>query len=178
MATSLEELSDRHEIWQVLLRYSRGIDRFDHAMLRSCYHDDAVDDHGVFVGGADEFVEWAIGYHAAYNTVHHHAVSNHWCELDGNKAHTETYYTYMGANVEGPHSLSMGRYIDRFEKRSGEWRIAERVCVNELVCDLTETKLPEEFARALMSSGPGTRAKSDVSYMRPLRARRPADSAQ
>jgi hypothetical protein len=178
MATSLEELSDRHEIWQVVLRYSRGVDRFDRAMLRSCYHDDAVDDHGIFIGAPDAFVEWAMGYHAAYNRVHHHAVSNHWCELDGDTAHTETYYTFMAANVEGPHSLAMGRYVDRFEKRNGEWRIADRVCVNELACDLNEAALPEEFAQALMSSGPGTRDTSDVSYTRPLRARRPTNTGQ
>lgn len=178
MASSLEELSDRHEIWQVLLRYSRGIDRLDREMVRSCYHDDAIDDHGIFVGTADAFVDWAIGFHAANNRLHHHGISNHICEIDGDSAHSETYYSYIGANLEGPHTLSIGRYVDRLEKRGGEWRIADRVCVTELVCDLAESPLPDDYARVLMSSGPSTRDKNDVSYMRPLRARRPADSGQ
>lgn len=175
MATSPEELSDRHEIWQVMLRYARGIDRFDRAMVRSCYHDDAIDDHGVFVGPPDAFVDWAIGYHGAYNSVHHHGLSNHWCELDGVTAHCETYYTFIGANREAPHALAMGRYVDRLEKRNGEWRIADRVCVNELVCDLAETALPKDYARALAASGPGARDAGDISYVRPLRARRPEE---
>jgi ketosteroid isomerase-like protein len=176
MATTIIELSDRHEIWQVMLRYARGIDRFDPAMVRSCYHDDAIDDHGVFVGPPDAFVEWAIGYHGTYNTVHHHSLSNHWCELDGETAHAETYYTFIAANRDGPHALAMGRYVDRLEKRHGEWRIADRVCVNELVCDLVATALPDDYARALFSSGPGTRDTGDISFMRPLRARRPTET--
>ena len=173
MATSLAELSDRHEIWQVILRYARGIDRHDRALVRSCYHDDAIDDHGAIVGDPDAFIDWALGYHGAFNTLHHHGVSNHWCELDHDTAHCETYYTFIGANQAAPHTLAMGRYVDRLEKRGGEWRIADRVCVNELVCDLAETALPDDYARALASSGPGTRDAGDVSYMRPLRARRP-----
>jgi ketosteroid isomerase-like protein len=168
-------LSDRHEIWQVILRYARGVDRLDRAMVRACYHDDAIDDHGAFIGAPDAFIDWALGHHAANNTVHHHGVSNHWCELDGDTAHCETYYTFVGANHQGPHTLAIGRYVDRFEKRDGAWRIADRVCVNELVCDLAEAALPEDYARILMSSGPATRDRNDVSFMRPLRARRPAD---
>ena len=46
----LIELVDRHEIHQVLLRYARGLDRLDNALARSCYWDDAIEDHGHFVG--------------------------------------------------------------------------------------------------------------------------------
>lgn len=176
MATSLQELSDRHEIWQIMLRYARGIDRFDRVMVRACYHDDAIDDHGVFVGAPDALIDWAMAYHGAFNTLHHHGVSNHWCELDGDTAHAETYYTFVGANREGAHTLAMGRYVDRLERRGGEWRISDRVCVNELVCDLAPTALPPDYVRALTSSGPGTRDRDDVSYARPLHARRPADA--
>ena len=42
----LREMVDRQEIWQVLLRYGRGLDRFDVEMARSCYFDDAIEDHG------------------------------------------------------------------------------------------------------------------------------------
>jgi hypothetical protein len=34
------------------MRYSRAIDRLDRELLLSVYHEDAVDDHGVFVGTA------------------------------------------------------------------------------------------------------------------------------
>lgn len=174
MDTKLQELIDRHEIWQVMLRYSRGIDRMDLEMLRSCYHDDAIDDHGAFVGNADAFIAWASGYHMTYNTIHHHGLSNHYCEIDGDTAHSETYYHFVAANKEAPHTLAMGRYVDRVEKREGIWRIAGRVCVTELVCDLAESPLPEDYRQLLFGNGPSARDRTDVSYARPLTPRQPA----
>ncbi len=37
-------------IRQAALRYCRGVDRLDAELMFSAYHDDATDDHGVFVG--------------------------------------------------------------------------------------------------------------------------------
>jgi hypothetical protein len=42
------------------MTYSRGIDRLDRELLMSVYHEDAIDDHGVFVGNREEFADWAI----------------------------------------------------------------------------------------------------------------------
>jgi hypothetical protein len=53
-------LQDRQAIQDVLMTYSRGIDRLDRELLLSVYHDDAIDDHGVFVGSPEEFADWAI----------------------------------------------------------------------------------------------------------------------
>ena len=58
----LRELLDRQEIHDCLMRYSRGVDRLDPDLIRSAYHDDAIDDHGMFVGTRDEFVDWVIDY--------------------------------------------------------------------------------------------------------------------
>ena len=46
----LQELCDRADIFDCMYRYARGIDRMDRELLRSTYHDDAVDDHVGFVG--------------------------------------------------------------------------------------------------------------------------------
>lgn len=169
----LQELIDRQSIWQVMLAYSRGIDRFDRALLASCYHSDAIDDHGVFVGLRDDFIDWAIGYHGAYQTAHHHGLSNHSCDIEGDVAHCETYYHFLGVNRDGSHSLAMGRYVDRVERREGVWKIAARVCVNEMVADLSPTNLAEEWSTPLFSSGPASRDVDDVSYQRPLAPRSP-----
>lgn len=45
----IKELSDRAEIHDCMQRYARGIDRKDRALLRSAYHDGAVDDHVGFI---------------------------------------------------------------------------------------------------------------------------------
>ncbi len=171
----LRELVDRHEIWSVLLRYARGIDRLDRDILRSCYHDDAVDDHHIFAGTADDFTDWALAYHGEYNTVHHHGINNHTCELDGDDAYAETYYTFIGANRTPPHLFSIGRYIDHFQRRGGEWRIANRVCVIEKTFDIMET-VDQSAEAGNPQYGPlrtASRGRDDLSYHRPVKPRRP-----
>ena len=41
----LQELCDRAEILDCMHRYARGMDRLDRTLLRSAYHDGAIDDH-------------------------------------------------------------------------------------------------------------------------------------
>ena len=45
-AAALQMLIDEAAIKKVHLRYCRGIDRMDWDLIRSCYHPDAIDDHG------------------------------------------------------------------------------------------------------------------------------------
>ena len=40
------------------------MDRLDRELARSAYHDDAIDEHGGFVGPVDGFLDWAFAYHA------------------------------------------------------------------------------------------------------------------
>ena len=170
----LQQLVDRQQIYDCIVRYCSGVDRFDREMVRGVYHDDAMDDHGSFVGTADEFVDWAFAYHAKYQNSHKHYVMNHRCELDGDTAHTETYWLFSGNNQLGPGlTLSGGRYLDRFEKRNGKWAIAARKCVIEWNGALGEYALPQENLDAYAATGVPLRNKDDASYQRPLTIDRP-----
>jgi len=126
----LRAMVDRDDIRQVILRYCRGMDRLDLDLIRSCYFDDAIDDHGRFVGKAEDFIQWATTA-TAHFPMQQHAVLNHVCDLDGDDAYTETYYICSNINSAPPHILSLGRYIDHFQRREGEWRIANRVALIE-----------------------------------------------
>lgn len=159
---------NRSDILDCLLRYTRGVDRHDRELMLSAYWPDAFDEHGVAEGEAADFVDWAINWHGENQTKHQHIITNHSVEIDGNDAHSETYYIFWGENREGPPTLSFGRYIDRFECREGEWRIAHRVCVNEKVGHFTDMEVPEQWADLLYKTGPNRRDRSDVSYVRPL----------
>jgi len=178
---TVTELADRQAIRDVLMAYSRGIDRLDRELLISLYHEDAIDDHGVFVGTREEFADWAIAMHTATHLSHQHCIFNVTCDLDGNVAHTETYYMFVGMNRTGtPMAMSGGRYIDRLEKRDGRWAIAARVCVRDWapldeipkVMDqaaMTVVKNLSEQTKQLMRTGSQpSRDHSDVSYQRPL----------
>ena len=53
----LRALVDRQAIHDVILRYCRGVDRMDRELLLAAYHSDAIDDHGLFVGGPAAFAD-------------------------------------------------------------------------------------------------------------------------
>lgn len=165
---ALQELLDKQAILDCIHRYCRGVDRFDREMLLSVYHEDAIDHHGAFVGGREAFVDWAINYHRQFQLSHHHMVTNHHCELQGDTAHTETYWIFSGINREGPPTIHFGRYIDRFERRKGRWAIAARVCLSEWHAGMQDLNLPAEYLAQLMSGGNAARDRTDVSYERPL----------
>lgn len=180
-ARQLQELTDRQAIHDVLMTYSRGVDRLDRDLILSVYHPDAIDDHGVFIGGPEAFADWVIGMHSHLHLSQQHCQFNSTVELDGDTAHTETYYMFAGMNRTGePLAMSGGRYLDRLEKRDGRWAIAARVCVRDWaplkelpeVLDqstLTVVKLDDK-TRVMMQSGrQPTRDRSDPSYDRPLR---------
>ena len=125
MNPKLQELCDRAEILDCMHRYARGMDRLDRKLLRSAYHDGAIDDHVGFVGAVDDFIDWAFEYHGT-QTRHQHYLMNHTAEITGDEAHTETYYVFVGTDSDParPLIISGGRYIDRLERRHGRWAIA------------------------------------------------------
>jgi hypothetical protein len=176
------QLQDRQAILDCLMNYSRGVDRLDRELLLSVYHEDAIDDHGMFVGNREEFADWVVEMHSSTHLSHQHCLFNHTCDLHGDVAHTETYYMFVGMNRQGePLVMSGGRYLDRFEKRNGRWAIAARLCVRDWA------PLPEQpdfddpstltairavlppAVQEFMRSGPKvTRDRTDPSYDRPL----------
>lgn len=174
------EIQDRQAISDCLATYSRAVDRLDRELLLSVYHEDAVDDHGVFVGGPEAFADWVIPMHTATHRSHQHCIFNATVDLDGDVAHVESYYMFVGLNQRGtPLAMSGGRYLDRMEKRAGRWAIALRVCVRDWApltavpavldqAELTVVTL-DERTRELMRTGAQTaRDRSDPSYQRPL----------
>jgi hypothetical protein len=182
LAAKVTELCDREAIRECLRRYARGIDRFDRALILSAFHPDCLDEHGKFVGLPEEFVEWALGQHGRAHLSHQHCLLNHSCELDGSTAHAETYFMFVCMNRTGkPVTIGGGRYVDRLEKRAGEWRIAARVTLRDWsmtdeipdigdLSSFTSTRALLTVAeRAFMNAGRGpARDRSDPSYDRPL----------
>jgi hypothetical protein len=131
---AVQRLLDRQEIADVVLRYCRGIDRLDLELVRSCYHPDATDEHGTFTGTRDEYVEWVAGIVTRF-TGTMHVVANQLIDVDGDVATSETYgvaYHWGEPLDDARRNFTTGfRYVDRFERRDGTWRIARRVAARE-----------------------------------------------
>lgn len=163
--TMIRDLTNRQEILDCIHRYCRGMDRFDRAAVRSAYHADALDDHGEYVGDVEGFIDWAFGYHSEHQVRTLHAVHNHLCEIHGDTAHAETYFTFHSVNKAAPHqTTTSGRYIDRFERRDGRWGITRRICV----INAFGAGFDPEGQAGDGSFFPSTRDSNDPAYMRPL----------
>ena len=157
-----QEILDRYEIEQVLRRYCRGVDRGDAELIRSVYHPDAMDDHGGLKGLGVDFADRVVVIlnERAQATMHNmHQVN---IETNGDAASVETYFTaYHRVLEDGATVLETfgGRYVDRFEKRDGQWKIADRV----VVYDWSEIKpVPREYPNEDFQHG--KRSKEDLSY--------------
>ncbi len=138
------QLSDRAAIADLIFTYSRAVDRLDADLLRSVYWPDGTDDHGIFAGNAMDYVDWVMAYVGEWISTHHDN-SNILIELDGDRAFVECHWTgwYRMRPTGGPageaggavgaivDTVANGRYLDRFERRHGAWRIAHRVCVSD-----------------------------------------------
>jgi len=129
----MAELADREAIRECLYRYSRGVDRLDADMIRSAYWPDAVDQHLEFKGNAEEFIAWAFPIMGSMDQTMH-MIGNVLMNFHGNSADVESYfYGYHRVTIEGVKQdvIGSGRYIDRFEKRDDEWRVAERLVMTD-----------------------------------------------
>ena len=169
---TLRYLADRQAIMDCAVRFSRGVNRRDPELLKSVFHPDAVDDHGLFVGNRDDFVSWIDTVYDRI-AVTQHFVTNQTVDIDGDTAHAETYW--IVANVlKGGVSVVLrgGRYIDRLERRRGTWAIVERVCLIEWNCTTGDLPTPPAVLAMLAQSGIPTTDRNDPSYLRPLHIRR------
>ena len=163
---ALRELLDRQAIVDCIHRCARGVDRADEELVRSAYHPDAVEDHGMFVGDVDGLVGFLGAAHAPF-PAYQRSVSNTSVELGGDVAHAESYYScVLRRDDRGRLLVNGGRYLDRFERRDGEWRIARRGVVMEW--EGTFEGGPPRFGGEVA----GRHDKDDVSYQRPLEVTR------
>ncbi len=131
----IQELIDRQEIYDVLIRYCQGVDRCDVELIKSVYHNDAQDDHGMFKGSGLDFAEWIVDWERKNINMCQHVIGNFSCDLQGDVAYCETYCISFSADKLGNNATVYNRYIDRFEKRNNYWKIADRL----VVLDLTRT---------------------------------------
>ena len=129
-APETSDVEDREAIYDQLARYCRGVDRRDDALLRSVYWADAEDHHGVFHGDVEGFIRFVNEeVHARFRCTMH-KLGQASIEVDGDTANCETYAIGHHVRAEAGQDvddLVMGiRYLDRFERRADEWRIARR----------------------------------------------------
>jgi hypothetical protein len=144
----LHRLISQSEIKEQLYRWSRGTARKDWNLVRSVFHTNAQDDHGTLDGSLDEYIAWQKRHHSGVDQSVHF-VGNILIEFTDDdhalsESHVIAFHHYLSAqsraDIVGPeaagkmpemNSLIVGRYLDKFERRSEVWRIAYRQAVFE-----------------------------------------------
>lgn len=150
----MDELWARKEIAESLMRYARGVDRRDWEAVRACYHADATDWHGEYRGSVDGFITWVSGRHAPIEFSMHFLGNCLIDFFDDRTAAVETYFVAMqrrdrpNTNGDALDTEVFGRYCDRFEKRDGQWRVADR----QVVYDNTRTQPSSSHLRKVMGA--------------------------
>ena len=166
----VQYLADRQEILDCIIRNARGNDRFDAELTSSSYHQDGFPVLGPQQNPGSKVGEQAkLGYAAGCESSLHN-VTMHSCDIDGDVAHAESYVIGLFLERDGLTSrITAGRYIDRLEKRDGQWKIALRRATLEIPLEgparlPNGTGLPGSFYLR------GSRNRNDPSYQRPLTA--------
>ena len=124
---AVAELLEKQAIHEVVLRYCRGIDRMDEAVVRGCYHPDATDTHGAFHGTIDEFVEWAFRLLGRYAATMH-LVANHLSTIAGDVAVAETYGIshHRSDDPDPRRNLTVGLPVPRPTGAPGRGAVVDR----------------------------------------------------
>jgi hypothetical protein len=167
----VQALLDREAIRDCLYRYCRGIDRADEEALRSSYWPDAHDSHGAYKGSAAGFITQALPrLRAGGRRVH--AISNVLIELHGDVAAVESSFLALQASAAAPtqETFLCGRYVDRFERRGGEWRVADRTVVYDWIEERARPELAAEDAVLFGKRRPNGGVAPDDAVYEVLRA--------
>ncbi|MCB2047651.1 MAG: nuclear transport factor 2 family protein [Novosphingobium sp.] len=158
---ALADLLAKQAITERLNDYCRAMDRIDDDLGRSVFHADAPADYGpnIYQGTGYGFIDYVHQAHVPMISTNH-KISNVSITVDGDRAGSETYVTMHG-RVQGEGDTvmeihSIGRYLDQWEKRDGQWRIANRRYLNTM-----DEMRP---VAATISAFEGARDRSDPSY--------------
>jgi ketosteroid isomerase-like protein len=144
----LRELEERVSLLQAksdihdgLMRYCRGCDRRDADLISSVFWPDAVNELQEVVGSfatdpslAREYSDEMDKSDPEFAGVRWHFIGNELIEVEGDIAFSEAYFrgnTYMETDGKRYLRTRCLRYLDRWERRGGEWKIAHHALVDD-----------------------------------------------
>lgn len=177
----LASFRDQNDIRDVYVRYGHGIDRLDEEAYRSAFWPDAQINYGttesISVDG-----HWnghMLKFFKENGKAWGHLFNNIAIDVSGDVAHVEVYLTVLYVpkdNKSGLRNLWAGRYIDRVDRRNGEWRIAVREFIPHFVMNVDTTPFDGwNEAYKDVNTKCAREGKRDTSYVRPLNRRSVSD---
>ncbi len=166
---SIEQLLDRQAIVDLVHLYCRAADRHDHVLLRSLYHDDAIEDHGSFFKGlASDFIDQMPAIQESMAILHHNITTTN-IRFDPDKpllADGEIYVLafHQIKTADGLMDLLIGgRYIDTYEKREDDWKFTKRAILADWA-NVHQPSIVDMKNPMVAGSHIGKAGKTDPSY--------------
>ena len=164
----VQQLLDKQDIHECIVKAARAMDRLDEELWAQAWHPDGTDDHGGWIGPAEQFIKKSLLRVPRWRRFQHYLL-NQSIDLDGDVAHVETYFWATLLHLDDDWAdYSVGRYLDRVERRDGRWAIAHRLTTLEWTGVLPprpdgggKAPSPDLFVR-------GAHDRTDRSYDRPL----------
>jgi ketosteroid isomerase-like protein len=154
----MQDLLDKQDCAELVYRFARGVDRCDADQIRAVFWPDATDDHGIVKGTVEEYLAQVMLILDSMKSTQH-MLGQVLIELAGDTATGETYFcaqhTLPGADG-GPDQemFAAGRYLDRFERRDGVWKIIHRSAVYDWnTVDASTTNWTTEPMKSLLARG-------------------------
>lgn len=147
---SPERMVDRAMIQDVIYRWCRAVDRLDRQGMLDVFYPGAHDSHGPYIGPVEGLVDWILERHKPI-PFSSHFIGNMLIEFASPtvalvESYVRTIQQYPAAAKNELAQLTGGpsgapdsaidmftssRYLDRMEKRDGEWRIAHRTLIQD-----------------------------------------------
>lgn len=157
---------ERFAIIDLAALYMRGLDRLDGDLLAAQFWDDARLEYGIFSGGPAEFATFCMAALQDHD-ANQHMLGQHLIDFAApGEAFGEVYYQAYHRTTDDTGAkrdlFIAGRYVDRYERRGGIWKIAYR---SELVDWLRD----EPACDAMLAAAPfiiGARKPADPLYHR------------
>ncbi|WP_129642119.1 nuclear transport factor 2 family protein [Peristeroidobacter agariperforans] len=183
LQTQLAALTDRERVREVYINYGRGIDRLDEEAYRKSFWPDAQINYGTAESITPE-QHWQGHMMKGFKNqvkAWGHLFTNQVIEINGDVAHVETYLTVMAIPKDKESAFNRqniwaGRYVDKLERRGGEWRVAVReympyFSMSADVLDEYDALWGKYFGGATSDCAVQAAGKRDVAYARPLKRR-------
>lgn len=158
---ALDVALSRLAIHDLLMAYSRGIDRADRELLGSVFLPDSTVVSGAFNGSGPEFAREITDYVQQNLERCFHSIANEWVTVNGNRAIGEAY-VIAHMTVGDTDTVTGGRYVNEFERRDGHWKISSHTFVADWNMNLPNSYQGDGMYAALDSRG--CFGKSDPVY--------------
>jgi hypothetical protein len=169
-------LNERQLIVDLYRRYTRGLNRHDMELLNGTFWQDAEINYGFSSSPRDQWVKmWERERYLKGLSCQAHHITNETIDIAQDVAHVESYLIalWRPPTDDKPSLILAGRYIDRLDRRDGEWRIAVREFIPHFWSEATSifhtTFNEESWPHTDIGLGAGD--KSDLCYLRPLKSR-------